>query len=68
MPPVKTPPPAVLIDAASIAIMLSCTRQHVYRLVRHKMMPKPVKLRGLYRWKRAEIETWLENGCPARRR
>ena len=55
---------AQLLDVGSVAALLNCSRRHVYRLADAGKMPRPVKLGALVRWRRAELELWLENGCP----
>jgi excisionase family DNA binding protein len=57
-----------LIGVEAVAEMLSCSTRHVYRLADAGFMPPKLKLGGLCRWRRAEIETWVENGCPTYRR
>lgn len=57
-----------LLDVDSVARMLSCSPRHVYRLRDGGRMPASVKLGGLVRWNRAEIEQWVAAGCPVCRR
>lgn len=56
---------AALLDVGAVASLLSCSTRHVYRLVDAGLMPPPVKLGALVRWRRHTVEQWLENGCPA---
>ena len=55
---------AELVDAETVAAMLSCSTRHVCRLVESERMPRPVRLGALVRWRRQEIEAWIANGCP----
>jgi predicted DNA-binding transcriptional regulator AlpA len=55
---------AALMDVDAVAAMLDCSARHVCRLTHDGEMPQPVKLRALTRWRRAEIEHWLDDGCP----
>lgn len=56
-------PAAQLLDVRSVAALLDCSTRHVYRLSDGGLMPPPVRLGGLVRWRRADIDTWLANGC-----
>ena len=55
---------ASLIDVIAVAAMLSSSKRHVYRLRDADRMPRPVRLGGLVRWNREEIERWISEGCP----
>ncbi|MBI2433923.1 MAG: helix-turn-helix domain-containing protein [Candidatus Hydrogenedentes bacterium] len=57
-----------LIDVEAVARMLSCSKRHIYRLRDAGRMPQPVHLGGCRRFRRAEIEAWIEAGCPPVRR
>ena len=58
---------ARLVNVATVAEMLGCSRRHVYRMSDAGRMPGPVKLGQLARWRRAELDEWLAAGCPAMR-
>ena len=58
----------LLIDVAEVARLLTCSQPHVRHMADSGRMPRPVKLGTLVRWKRAEIDQWLADGCPDRRR
>jgi excisionase family DNA binding protein len=64
------PAPAtpVLFSVGDVACLLNCSKQHIRRLADAGRMPRPVKLGGLVRWNRAEIENWIAAGCPDHRR
>ena len=62
------PQPAVnaeLLDVQAVAALLGCSSRHVYRLADAGKMPKPLKLGALVRWRRTELISWLDAGCPA---
>ena len=63
------PRPAVsaeLLNAKAVAALLAgCSTRHLYRLVDAGKMPRPLKLGGLVRWRRAEVLDWIAAGCPA---
>jgi excisionase family DNA binding protein len=59
---------AALLDVQAVARLLNCSTRHVYRLADAAKMPPPVKLGALVRWRRAAIESWIAEGCPAVRK
>jgi excisionase family DNA binding protein len=61
-PPANTP---ALLDVQGVAALLQCAPRTVYRLSDAGRLPKPVKLGALVRWRRDELQQWLDAGCPA---
>lgn len=57
-------PNAALLDVRGVAAMLDCSRRHVYRMADSGQMPRPVKLGALVRWRRSDLDEWLQAGCP----
>jgi len=57
--------PAALLDVRAVAAMLDCSQRHVYRLADAGRLPRPIKLGALIRWRRAELQNWLDAGCPS---
>lgn len=56
---------AELLDVKCVAHLLgSCSIRHVYRLADAGRMPGSIKLGTLVRWRRAELESWIAEGCP----
>ena len=55
---------AALWDVGQVAVVLRCSRRHIYRMSDAGRMPRPRKLNSLVRWSREEIERWIEQGCP----
>jgi excisionase family DNA binding protein len=55
---------AALLDVKAVAQLLNCSPRHVYRLSDGGRMPPPVRLGALVRWRRADLDRWLEAGCP----
>jgi excisionase family DNA binding protein len=52
-----------MVDVRAVADLLNCSKRHVYRMSDGGLMPPPVKLGALVRWRRREIEEWISNGC-----
>lgn len=56
---------AELLSVRDVAALLGgCSTRHVYRMADAGRMPRPIKLGGLVRWRRAELMDWLAAGCP----
>lgn len=47
-----------------VAVLLGCSPRTVYRLADRGAMPPAIKLGALRRWRRVEIERWLDARCP----
>jgi prophage regulatory protein len=58
----------VLLDVGAVARLLRISTRTVYRLSDRGAMPAPVRLGAAVRWRRADLDRWLEAGCPATRR
>ena len=56
-----------LLDVHTLATMLQCSPRHVYRLSDAGKMPRPLKLGASVRWRRKDVEDWIEAGCPVTR-
>jgi excisionase family DNA binding protein len=61
-PQAANPPPMQLMDVTTIAALLGCSPRHVYRLSETGLMPRPVRLGDLVRWRRVKIEEWIDGG------
>jgi excisionase family DNA binding protein len=59
--------PADLLDIHAVARRLTVSERTVRRLVARGAMPAPVRLGALIRWRRADLDRWIEEGCPASR-
>ncbi len=60
----STPAQAALLDINAVAQLLDCSARHVRRMVHAGHFPQPVRLGGtLVRWRRAEVDAWLAQGC-----
>ena len=59
---------ALLLTAEQVGQLLGCSWRTVYRLRDAGRIPPPVKLNGMVRWSRKEVEAWIDEGCPSHRR
>lgn len=55
---------SAMLTVADVARLVNCSVRSVYRLVDTGAMPTPVRIGGLRRWRRAQIEAWIADGCP----
>jgi len=55
-----------LISADEFAKLLSASTRTIRRYDSAGRVPKPLKLGGVTRWRREEIEAWIAAGCPRR--
>jgi excisionase family DNA binding protein len=72
MPTTTTQPdpeaPPALLDVRAVAHLLNCSPRHVYRLSDAGRMPVPIRIGALVRWRRADVQHWIDGGCrPVRR-
>lgn len=58
--------PPLLLDAAQAATLAGVSRSHWWSLHSAALVPFPVKLGRATRWRRHEIEAWIDAGCPPR--
>lgn len=67
-PDLATSPGAdvLLLTEADMADLLSVTRGVVRRLDAGGKLPSPIRLGNFTRWRRTEIQDWVDAGCPSR--
>ena len=56
--------PVLLITAADFAKMMELSERTLARRCAEGAVPLPVRIGGSVRWRRREIEAWIEAGCP----
>ncbi|HML74947.1 MAG TPA: helix-turn-helix domain-containing protein [Anaerohalosphaeraceae bacterium] len=57
---------SLFITASEISRLLKFSRRTVYRLNESGAIPRPVTIGSSARWRRADIEAWIQMGCPRR--
>ncbi len=66
-----SPDDALLMDARELAAELGVSLRTVVRLGQRNAIPAPVRLgrgvRSIRRWRRREIQSWIDQGCPVQR-
>jgi excisionase family DNA binding protein len=56
--------PSVLVSARTFAKRLGVSVRTLWRLRSSGKLPQPVRLGGTIRWRSAELDAWIEAGCP----
>ena len=59
-------PTALTVNAKGVAAMLGVSVRQVWRLHATGRLPRAIRLGNCVRWRRAEIEAFVEAGCPMR--
>ena len=58
----------LLLTVKQVADALSVSERHVHKLNNSGRLPRPVRLGRSVRWRREELESWVEAGSPDRAR
>ncbi|MDR1612087.1 MAG: helix-turn-helix domain-containing protein [Planctomycetota bacterium] len=58
----------LLIDARETATLCGMSRAAWHKQLASGRIPCPVKIGRLSRWRRRELESWIDAGCPARQK
>jgi excisionase family DNA binding protein len=54
---------ASLLDVTAVAAVAGCSPRHIYRMADAGLMPAPVRLGALVRWRRTDLDEWVASGC-----
>ncbi len=55
----------LLLSADQLARILDVSVRTIWRLRDTGRLPPPLRIGGGVRWRRADIQNWIEEGCPA---
>jgi len=55
---------SLLVSAQTLAKRLGVSVRTLWRLRGGGKLPPPIRLGGAVRWRTAEIDAWIEAGCP----
>ena len=58
----------LLLSARQLAAELAISLATIYNLRSSGRLPLPLRIAGSVRWRRSDIELWIECGCPSRER
>ena len=53
-----------LINAEELAKLMQISERTLWRLLSGRKLPQPVRIGRNTRWRLAEVEAWIEKGCP----
>ena len=56
---------SLLLRVSEVAQLLGISERSVWRMQSAGKLPAAVRLAGSIRWRRVEIEAWVDAGCPA---
>jgi excisionase family DNA binding protein len=57
-----------LLTAKAVGQLLSLSKRTVSRLQSAGKLPAAVRVGGAVRWRYGDIERWIDQGCPERKR
>lgn len=60
------PPEAKLLSVSQLAKMLGLGESTLRGKNRKGLVPEPIKLDGLLKWNKGEIDSWIKHRCPNR--
>jgi excisionase family DNA binding protein len=63
--PLRNGPDPQLLTAVEVAAILKISTRTLWRQLSAGGMVRPVRIGGSVRWRRVDIERWVERGCPA---
>lgn len=53
----------LLLTAKQLALLLNFSTRTIWRKLSAREIPEPVEIGNIVRWRRAEVEAWIEGGC-----
>jgi excisionase family DNA binding protein len=57
--------PSLLITLDELARMMGVSKRTIARRSADGSIPRPVRIGGATRWRRHEVEAWIDAGCPS---
>ncbi len=54
-----------LLTAKQVAALMQISTRSVWRLLSSGELIEPLRIRGNTRWRRSELEQWIDAGCPS---
>ena len=57
-----------LLNVKDVAARLRISQRQVWKLYSSGRIPAPVRISRSVRWREADIDRWVELGCPSRER
>ena len=57
---------AQMLSAEDVSIKLGLCKRQIFRLDMQELIPLPVRIGGSIRWRKSDIDTWIDMNCPNR--
>ena len=54
----------VMITAQQLAGKMQISTRSLWRKLSGGLVPQPIRIGGIVRWRLVEIEKWIADGCP----
>jgi predicted DNA-binding transcriptional regulator AlpA len=64
-PEPSDPAEPLLVDIRALSRLLTRSVGSLERDLSRGLLPKPIRLGGSRKWRRAEIHAWVAAGCPS---
>lgn len=58
---------ATLLTVKDLAALLNVGKRTIWKWRDGHRLPSPIKVGRVVRWRRADIESWIADGCPSHR-
>jgi excisionase family DNA binding protein len=55
----------MLLRDADVAKRLNVSRRQIWKLLASRQLPMPIRFGRSVRWREADIQEWIQAGCPA---
>lgn len=52
-----------LYTDVEIAELIKVSRRQIWKLLAMGRLPEPIRISRSVRWRRTDIDNWIENGC-----
>lgn len=54
----------ILFTTKEAAAFCMISESSFYKLNKKRMVPKPLRIGTMYRWRKNDLVSWVEAGCP----
>lgn len=57
--------PLILLTAEEAWTLCRMKKTSWYKSLALKVVPQPIRIKGMVRWRKDELMDWIEAGCPS---